>query len=154
MSWWFTVSRPTYKDVVITVSGSRVEPSKPMKMVIKSGSFEIVTDKLGGEAPSPIEYVLAALAGCFNIVGDIVAREMGISIDDLKIEVSGVFNASKLMTGAGERAGYKEISVKVAVKSSADAETLRRWLETVRERCPVEDNLANQTPVRAQVEKL
>ncbi len=148
------MSRPTYKDMVVTVSGSRIEPDKPMKMVIKSGNFEIVTDKLGGEAPSPIEYVLAALAGCFNIVGEVIAREMGISIDDLKIGVSGVFNASKLMTGVGERAGYKEINVKVAVRSSADAETLRRWLEIVRERCPVEDNVANKTPVRAQIEKL
>jgi uncharacterized OsmC-like protein len=125
-----------------------------MKMVVKSGSFEIVTDKLGGEAPSPIEYVLAALAGCFNIVGEIVAREMGIAIEDLKVEVSGVFNASKLMTGVGERAGYREINVKVLVKSGATADVLRTWLEGVRERCPVEDNLANQTPVRAYVEKL
>jgi len=148
------MSTVKYKDVVITVSGSRVEPGKPTKMVVRSGSFEIVTDKLGGEAPSPIEYVLVALAGCFNVVGEIIAREMGISIDNLRVEVSGVFNASKLMTGVGERAGYKEISVKVAVKSDADAETLRSWLERVRERCPVEDNLANQTPVRAQLEKL
>ena len=50
-----TTSTTRYKDVVITVSGSRAEPGKPMKMVVKSGSFEIVTDKLGGEAPSPIE---------------------------------------------------------------------------------------------------
>ena len=140
--------------MVIAVSGSRVEPGKPMKMVIRSGGFEIVTDKLGGEAPSPIEYVLVALAGCFNIVGEIVAREMGISIDDLKVEVSGVFNPSKLMTGVGERAGYKELNVKVEVKSTADIEVLRTWLERVGERCPVEDNLANQTPIKALLEKL
>ena len=149
-----TTSTTRYKDVVITVSGSRAEPGKPMKMVVKSGSFEIVTDKLGGEAPSPIEYVLAALAGCFNIVSEIVAREMGITIEDLKVEVSGVLNASKLMTGVGERAGYREINVKVLVKSGATADVLRTWLERVRERCPVEDNLANPTPVRAYVEKL
>jgi hypothetical protein len=32
-----------------------------------------------------------------------VTREMGIAIEGLKVEVSGVFNASKLMTGVGER---------------------------------------------------
>jgi uncharacterized OsmC-like protein len=104
--------------------------------------------------PSPIEYVLAALAGCSNIVGEIVTREMGIAIEGLKVEVSGVFNASKLMTGVGERAGYREVNVRVLVKSGATAEVLKTWLEGVRERCLVEDNLANQTPVRAYVEKL
>jgi uncharacterized OsmC-like protein len=44
--------------------------------------------------------------------------------------------------------------VRVLVKSGATAEVLKTWLEGVRERCPVEDNLANQTPVRAYVEKL
>ena len=82
-----------------------------------------------------------------------MAREMGIAIEDLKLEVSGVFNASKLMTGVGERAGYREINVKVLVKSGATADVLRTWLERVRERCPVEDNLANPTPVRAYLEK-
>jgi len=52
------------------------------------------------------------------------------------------------------KAGYREINVKVLVKSGATADVLRTWLEGVRERCPVEDNLANPTPVRAYVEKL
>lgn len=148
------MSKITYKDQVITVVGERVSPDKPMKMVVKSGNFEIVTDKLGGEAPSPIEYLLASYAGCINIVGEIVAREMNIKIHDIKVEVSGVFNATKLMTGTGERAGYKEVSANVYVKSDADEKTLEEWLRRVSERCPIEDNIANQTPIKHQLKKI
>lgn len=148
------MSKVTYKDQVITVIGERASSDKPMKMIVKSGNFEIIVDKLGGEAPSPIEYLLASYAGCINIVGEIVAKEMNIAIHNIKIEVSGVFNASKLMTGVGERAGYKEISVKVYVESDADERTLEEWLRRVSERCPIEDNIANQTPIKHQLKKI
>ncbi len=143
-----------YRDQVITVVGYRPAPDKPMKMVVKSGAHEIAVDKLGGEAPSPIEYLLASLAGCVNIVGEIVGREMGIRIDDMRIEVVGVFNAAKLMTGAGERAGYKDISVKIYAKTDASSEVLREWLRRVEERCPVEDNLTVSTPIKVSIERL
>lgn len=74
------------KDVVVKVSGKRVSPTM---MVVKSGEYEIITDKIGGEAPSPVEYVLAALAGCINIVGTLVARDLGINIEDLEVNVEG-----------------------------------------------------------------
>ncbi len=144
----------TYRDQLITVVGYRPTPDRPMKMVVRSGAHEINIDKLGGEAPSPIEYLLASLAGCVNIVGEIIAREMGIKVDDMRIEVTGVFNAAKLMTGAGERAGYKEIDVKVYVKSEANPETLREWLRRIEERCPVSDNLTTPTPTKVSVERL
>ncbi len=141
---------PKYKDMVIKIVGDRVSPTK---MKVKAGDFEIVMDKLGGEAPSPIDYVLAALAGCINIVGTLVAKDMGINIEDLSLEIEGVFNPGKLYGKGDQRAGYKEIRVKVKVKTDADEETLKKWLEQVEERCPVSDNLANPTPVEVKLEK-
>ncbi|MCX8184832.1 MAG: OsmC family protein [Sulfolobales archaeon] len=148
------MSKVSYKDQQVTVVGTRASPDKPLKMVVKAGAYEIVLDKVGGEAPSPIEYLLASHAGCINIVGEIVAKDMNIKISDLKVEIVGVFNPSKLMTGVGERAGYREISVKVFVKSEASAETLREWFSKIRERCPIEDNLANPTPIKSEIVKL
>ncbi|MDK2784082.1 MAG: hypothetical protein PWQ32_1671 [Thermococcaceae archaeon] len=78
---------------------------------------------------------------------------MGINIEDLKVEVEGVFNPGKLYGQGNERAGYKEIKVKVKVKTDADEETLKKWLEQVEERCPVSDNLANPTPTKVEFEK-
>ncbi|MEM2288220.1 MAG: OsmC family protein [Sulfolobales archaeon] len=148
------MSSVSYKDQSVTIVGSRVSKDKPMKMVVKTGNYEIVLDKLGGEAPSPIEYLLAAYAGCINIVGEIVARDMNIKIHDMKVEITGVYNPSKLLTGLGERAGYKELVVKVSVASEADLDTLSEWLNSVKERCPVEDNLTRPTPIKSHLEKL
>jgi uncharacterized OsmC-like protein len=49
------------------------------------GGFKITVDepeKLGGtnEGPSPVEYVLAAFAGCLNVVGNMVAKEMDLKL--------------------------------------------------------------------------
>lgn len=139
------------KDIVIRVSGKRLSPTM---MVVKCGNYDVVIDKVGGEAPSPVEYVLAALAGCINIVGTLVAKDLGINIEGLEINVEGVLNPSKYMTGVGDRAGYKEIRAEVLVKSDADLETLRKWIKLVEERCPVGDNLLNTTPVITSVRKV
>lgn len=139
------------KDTVIKVSGKRVSPTK---MIVKCGSYEVATDKLGGDAPSPVEYVLAALAGCINIVGTLVARDLGISVEDMEVNVEGIFNPAKFATGVGERAGYKEIKIEILVKSNADVETLKKWLKLVEDRCPVNDNLLNSTPVKSEVKKI
>lgn len=136
-----------YKDMVFEVKGYRVEGKPQTFYCIEAGSFKIYMDKVKGEAPSPIEYVLAALAGCFNVVGFVVAKELNIEIESLDITVRGVFNAEKLYTGRGERAGFKQIEVEVKVKSSAPREILEKWLKSVEERCPVRDNLVNHTPV-------
>ncbi|WP_048160353.1 OsmC family protein [Thermococcus sibiricus] len=141
---------PEYKDMVLKVVGERLSP---MKMKVRAGNFEMVMDKLGGEAPSPIEYVLAALAGCINIVATLVAQDMGINIEDLSVEVEGVFNPAKFLGQENGRAGYKEITAKIKVKTDADEETLKKWLEQVEERCPVSDNLSNPTPIKVEFEK-
>jgi len=139
-----------YKDMTIKVVGKRLSPTK---MKVKAGNFEITIDKLGGEAPSPLDYTLAALAGCLNIVATLVAKDMGIEIEDLSVEVEGVFNPGKLYGKGTQRAGYKEIKAKIKVKTDADEETLKKWLEQVEERCPVSDNLANPTPTKVEFEK-
>lgn len=50
-----------YKDVVLKVRGHRVPGKQETFMCIESGRFKIYSDKVGGEAPSPVEYVLTAL---------------------------------------------------------------------------------------------
>ncbi|ASJ17574.1 osmotically inducible protein C [Thermococcus chitonophagus] len=140
-----------YKDLEIKVVGKAISPTKTS---IKAGDYEIVMDKLGGEAPSPIEYVLAALIGCINIVGHMVAKDMGFEIRNLEIEVTGIFNPAKFMGQDGDRAGFKSIKAVVKVDADADEETLKKWLEKVEERCPVSDNLVNPTPTEVVVKKV
>ncbi|AKI97358.1 OsmC family protein [Kosmotoga pacifica] len=138
------------KDFIFKVTAKSESISKT---VIKARNFNIVVDEppmLGGkdEGPNPVEFVLAALAGCLNVVGHLVAREMGFQIKNLEFEISGALNPEKFMgKETSDRAGYKSIEVKMNIDADVDELTLARWLEIMKQRCPVSDNLTNATPV-------
>lgn len=130
------------------------------RVEVKARNFTIYVDEppqLGGEdkGANPVEYVLAALAGCLNVVAHLTAREMGITLQELSIEIQGTLNPAKFQGKSyQERAGYKQIDVLINVKTNADEQTLAKWLKVVEERCPVSDNLANPTPLRITFNKL
>lgn len=130
------------------------------RVEVKARNFTIYVDEppqLGGEdkGANPVEYVLAALAGCLNVVAHLAAREMGITLQELSIEIQGTLNPAKFQGKSyQERAGYKQIDVLINVKTNADEQTLAKWLKVVEERCPVSDNLANPTPLRITFNRL
>jgi uncharacterized OsmC-like protein len=126
----------------------------PTKTVVKARNFEMIIDEpanLGGtdHGANPVEYVLAALSGCLNVVGHVVAKEMGFEIKSLEIELDGELNPARFMGKSDEeRAGFQAINVKMKPETDADESTLKSWIEKVESRCPVSDNLANPTPVK------
>lgn len=130
------------------------------RLDVDARQFRVVVDEpvaLGGNdsGPNPVEYILAGYAGCLNVVGHLVAREMGISIHKLSVEVAGDLNPARFLGQSfEERSGFQEIRVNLQVYSDSDEATLARWLEVVETRCPVYDNLANTTPVKLGVNKL
>lgn len=135
--------------VNIKVSGN----SKPNEqLVVKAQDFEI---RIGEnqrnpelEGPCPVEYILAGYAGCLNIVGGIVAKELNIEIKSLKIEITGALDVDKYLgASTKERAGFKAIEVTVKPISDASSEEIKKWIEIVESRCPVQDNLFNPTPI-------
>ncbi|HIP75398.1 MAG TPA: OsmC family peroxiredoxin [Thermococcus paralvinellae] len=136
---------PTIK---VSVMGESVSPTR---MIVKGRKTEYIVDK---DDSSPLEYILAALAGCINIVGFLVANEMGLGIERLSVEVEGRLNTDKLMgKNVEDRAGYKEIKVKVKVQGNVEEEKLKEWMARVEERCPIGDNIMNETPVHVEVER-
>ncbi len=75
-------------------------------------------------------------------------------MNTLKIEVSGNINPNKFLgISNDERAGFKEIDLKLIPETDAPIETLAEWLKIVQDRCPVKDNLTHITPVKVSVEK-
>ena len=143
-------------DLIFSVRG---ESSSAAKFVAKTRQFTLVVDEpedLGGtdEDANPVEYLLAGLAGCINVVGHLVAKELGFTIEKLKVEVTGNINPNKLFgTSDVDRAGFKKIDLKLIPETDASIETLAQWLRIVQERCRVGDNLTNITPVKVSVEK-
>ena len=143
-------------DLIFNVKG---ESHSPAKFIAKTKQFQLTIDEpeaLGGtdEGPSPVEYILAGLAGCLNVVGHLVAKELGFTIDTLKIEVTGNLNPDRLLGASNsERAGFKKIDLKLIPETDASIEVLVEWLKIVQERCPVKDNLMNTTLIGTSVEK-
>ena len=143
-------------DLKFSVSG---ESSSATQFIGKTRQFTLVVDEpenLGGtdEDANPVEYILAGFAGCANVIGHLVAKELGFIIKNLRIDVSGELNPQRFLGSSyKERAGFKSIKLNLVPDTDASIETLTKWLQIVEERCPVKDNLQNNTPVTIAVEK-
>ena len=125
----------------------------PARVRVNARSFTFLVDEppeLGGEdrGPNPVETLLGALAGCLNVVAHLVAKEHGIAISNLQIEISGPLNPAQLFRQpTSDPAGFKRIDVVLRFSSSAPREALDAWLREVESRCPVSDNLSRATPL-------
>jgi uncharacterized OsmC-like protein len=119
----------------------------------EAGVFKIFMDEppeLGGKngAPSPLDFILAAHAGCLNYMTFFIAKELGIPVTGTEISVKGSLDPAKFAgTDRTVRAGYQSLEVTIHVKSTANADDIARLKSEVEARCPVSDNLANATPV-------
>lgn len=101
-----------------------------------------------GEGPSPTDYLLAGFAGSINAVGLIVAKELGIELQSVQVEIIGELETKKAQgIQTRSRAGFRKIDVIVKPISNAPLELLKLWIDEVKERCPLRDNLINSTPV-------
>ncbi|MFY9515785.1 MAG: OsmC family protein [Dysgonamonadaceae bacterium] len=135
----------------------KAHSENPTKTIAKARGFEVVIDEpveMGGTnaGPNPIEYLLATLAGCLNVMGHTIAKEMNMNLNGLKINISGILNPDKFSgVDTDERAGLKQINVEIIPDTDADEATLEKWLATIENRCPVKDNLSNPTPVHISI---
>lgn len=131
----------------------------PTRTTVEARDFELTIDEpeeMGGsnEGPNPLEYLLAAQAGCLNVTGHQVASDMGIDVDGLEIGIRGDFDVSTFQTERpDDRTGVRNIEVTLTADSDADDETVAEWAERVEERCPVSDNVKNETSVDLSVQK-
>lgn len=139
------------KDLNFSVNGKRVGATKYQGL---ARSFEFIVDEpemLGGEdsAANPVEYLLAGYAGCLNVVFGIVARELKVEIKSLDINIDGDINPEKFLgISDNERTGFKSINVNIELRTNADKATEALLIEKVKSRCPINDNLANPTPIQ------
>ncbi|RRO16771.1 OsmC family protein [Flavobacteriaceae bacterium 14752] len=123
----------------------------------KSRDFSFLIDEpqqLGGQdlAANPVEYILAGYAGCLNVVINLVAKEQGITIDDLSINIKGDINVSKLLGMSSDgRAGFQSLNVSINFNTNVSEEKLKFLIDQVKQRCPVSDNLSQKTPINYQI---
>lgn len=123
------------------------------RFVAGARQFSIVIDEppaLGGhdQGANPVEYLLASYAGCINVVAHLTAKELGINLRKLTISVDGNINPSRLFgTSDKERAGFKQINVGFFPETDSEPEKIAEWIEVIKNRCPINDNLSQPTPL-------
>ena len=137
----------------------RANSETPMRVKVQSGKFKMIIDEpeaMGGtnQGPSPIQVLLMALAGCLSITGHTIAKQKGLNLLDLKIQINGSMNPCNFMgCSFDERAGFQEIQVIVKPKfENATTQQIEEWLEETENRCPVTDNIKTGTHINVSIQ--
>jgi uncharacterized OsmC-like protein len=106
---------------------------------------------LGGTdtAPNPVEQLLAALGNCLAVGYAANASAAGITINDLRVELSGALDLHTFLGLDPEgHAGFSSIDVRVHLDSDADAAAVAALHERVVGTSPVGHTLSRAVPLR------
>lgn len=142
----------------ITTIGVEAHRESETRTTVSVRDFELTIDEpeeMSGtnEGPNPLEYLLAAQAGCLNATGQQVASEMDLDIEGLELAIKGDFNQAAFAGEDDDRTGLQNIEVTMEVEADADDETIETWAERVETRCPVSDNIKHETSVTLSAER-
>jgi uncharacterized OsmC-like protein len=102
--------------------------------------------------PTPVEYVLHALASCLTAGLANIAAARGIRLTEVTSTVAGDIDLNGILgLDPAVRNGYQNIAVRFTVKGDAAPEKLRELVEQSRARSAVFDIITNQVPVTIEV---
>ncbi|HEY3262554.1 MAG TPA: OsmC family protein [Pseudonocardiaceae bacterium] len=103
--------------------------------------------------PTPVEFVLHALASCLTAGLANIAAARGIRLTEVRSTVSGDIDLNGILGLNPEvRNGYQNITVRLTVKGDAPAEKLRALVEQSRARSAVYDVITNRVPVTIEID--
>jgi uncharacterized OsmC-like protein len=104
------------------------------------------------QAPTPVEHLLHALAGCLTAGLVNVAAARGVNLSEVHSEVSGKIDLNGILgLDPMVRNGFQQIAVHFTVKGDAPDEKLRELVEQSRARSAVFDVITNAVPVSVEV---
>lgn len=105
-------------------------------------------------APNPVEYVLAALAGCLTTSLVYHAAARGIRVEEVESSYEGDLDLHGFLGLSEEvRNGYEQIRVKFRVKADATDEQIAELVELARKRSPVFDIVSQPVPVKVELDQ-
>ena len=119
----------------------------------RAGKFRVLMDEpeaLRGTdtGMNPVEMLLCCLGACQCIVARLFARARKVQVQEFRVELEGDLDPDGFLRGKdGVRAGLHEIRYTVHIKTDADEEKVREFVEFVKSRCPVNDSLLGHVPI-------
>jgi uncharacterized OsmC-like protein len=102
----------------------------------------------GDTAPTPVEFLLHALAGCLTAGIANVAAARGVTLTEVESSIAGDINLLGILGLSNDvRNGYERLYVDFTIKGDAPAEKLREIVRQSRARSAVFDVLTHGVPV-------
>lgn len=103
--------------------------------------------------PTPVEFVLHALASCLTAGIANIASARGVTLHEVRSTIAGDIDVNGLLGLNPEvRNGYQQLSVHFEISGDADEATLRSIVDRSRDRSAVYDVITNQVPVVIEVD--
>lgn len=110
-------------------------------------------ETLGGDntGPNPVEQLLAALGNCLAVGYAANASVAGITLDALRIEVSGELDLSAFLGLSDGNAGFDRIQAVVHIETTAPRELVEELHCSVTRTSPVGHTLSRPVPLDVQL---
>lgn len=89
------------------------------------------------EGPTPLETMLSSYLACTNVITNIVAEEMGVSIDGMMFSLAADFDTRGVFAKAEVEIPFPAIALEVELRTDASKEQIEALREAVAKRCPV-----------------
>ena len=106
-----------------------------------------------GNAPTPVEFLLHAIAGCITAGIGNIASARGVALESVECTVEGDLDAQGLLGLSDDvRNGYEALRLTYKIKGDADEATLRKIVAQSQARSAVYDVLTNGCPVAIEVD--
>jgi uncharacterized OsmC-like protein len=106
-----------------------------------------------GLAPDPLQYMLAGLGACYAATVVTIAAMEGVGLTELRVVAEQDVDVSRVYE-MGDGPLMEQISVTVKIGGDFDDDTLARWQQAAREKCPFAFTVINPVPLRTRVERM
>ena len=129
-----------------------------MQVEAQAGIHSVVIDQPeagGGKnaGANPMEYILFALAGCLGTIAAIIANQERINLKGFDVSIEGDYDSAFLLGKTIEgRAGFTEVRVLINIEADMTHEEKQAFFDRIDARCPISDNMINNSKIVFEVE--
>lgn len=96
--------------------------------------------------PTPLELILAAVAGCFGTIGRFIAHQRKFELRGMRFEIEADYDPDGLLGRRSDvRPGFQALRVRVEMDCDLGREEQQAVLREIERRCPLADNLLHGT---------
>ncbi|NMM30063.1 MAG: OsmC family protein [Cellulomonas sp.] len=106
----------------------------------------------GGLAPDPLQYMLTGLGACYAATVVTVAAMEGVDLTALSVVAEQDVDVARVYD-MGDGPLMEQISVTVTVATDVSDDTLARWQQAAREKCPFAFTVINAIPLHTVVRR-